>query len=219
MFHSQSHRRTFLTTFLSLGDSWRQKYAEHLWKKEKDDRNFEPNKYQNSALWKSGDYKRNFDSIFFYFSEKKDCNYCIVNVFRGLLTQTETDDTIKQHQQDWLNHLIIDNLSSDDKLVVIFEFLCELDEDLRRNAIKRFLEHNQNPETFEKLTLVPNDWSGTNSLIPTYQKQIDFLKSLHPLVPGLQFLKHKAKIKAKVDALYEMIKREEVEEICMNLCL
>ena len=67
--------------------------------------------------------------------------------------------------------------------------------------------------------LVPNHWSGTNSLIPAYQKQIDFLESLYSLVPGLQFLKHKAKIKAKVDALYEMIKREEVEEICTNLYL
>lgn len=210
---------TFLTTFLSLGDSWLQKYAELLRRQVKNNRNFNHYRCQNSALWKSKDHKRYFDSIFSYFSEKEDCNYWTVTVFRGLLTQTATDDTIKQHQQEWLNHIITDNLSSDDKLVVIFEFLCELDEDLRRNAIKRFLEHNRDPETFGKLMLVPNHWSGTNSLIPAYQKQIDFLESLYSLVPGLQFLKHKAKIKAKVDALYEMIKREEVEEICTNLYL
>lgn len=64
---------------------------------------------------------------------------------------------------------------------------------------------------------MPNHWSGSGSLVPAYQKQIDFLESLYPLVSGIKFLKHKIKIKSKVEMLHEMIKEEEVEVICRNL--
>ena len=83
--------------------------------------------------------------------------------------------------------------------------------------IKIFLDNNQDFEMFNKLSLVPNHWSGSGSLVPAYQKQIDFLESLYPLVSGIKFLKHKIKIKSKVEMLHEMIKEEEVEVICRNL--
>ena len=136
--------------------------------------------------------------------------------FKNIMTEIKTDIIIKQNQQDWLNHIIIDNAVSD-KIVTIFDFVCELGEETRRNAIKIFLDNNQDFETFSKLLLVPNHWRGSGSFVPAYQQQIDFLKSLYPLVSGIKFLKHKARIKSKVEMLYEMIKREEVEVICRNL--
>ena len=95
--------------------------------------------------------------------------------------------------------------------------MCELGEDVRKKAIQIFLDNNQDYETFSKLSLIPNHWSGSGSFIPAYQKQIVLLESLDSLVPGVKFLKHKARIKAEVEMLQEMIKREEVEEICRNL--
>ena len=132
------------------------------------------------------------------------------------MTQVETNDIMKQHQLKWLKHIIIDNVTSD-KIVDIFTLVCELSDAVRRKAIQIFLDNNQDYEMFRKLPLLPNHWSGSGSLIPAYQKQIDFLKSLYPLVPGIKFLKHKASIKARVEMLQERIKREEVEEICRNL--
>lgn len=136
--------------------------------------------------------------------------------FMNVLAQAENDAIIKEHQREWLSHIIIDNLSSD-KIVNIFELVCELDEDMRRNAIKAFLDNNQDYEAFSKLRLIPNHWSGSGSFVPAYQKQIDFLKSLYPLVPGMKFLKHRARITSNIEMLYEMIKREEVEVIFRNL--
>lgn len=205
---------TFLIEFLSSGGDWIQKYSEVFW--ENAAKHIELNHYRNSALWKSESYKDYFDYIFYHFPEEDVHSWKISYAFKDVLTQVETDIIIKQHQQEWLNHIIIDNVSSD-KIVIIFNFICELDEDFRRNSIKIFLENNQSFETFSKLLLTPNYWSGNGSLIPAYQKQIDFLESLYPLVPGIKFLKHRARIKSKVEALHEMIKREEVEEICRNL--
>ena len=85
--------------------------------------------------------------------------------FKDVLTKVETDTIIKEHQQEWLNHIIIDNIFSD-KLLIIFEFICEIDEDTRRNAIKLFLDNNQDFEIFSKLSLVPNHWSCWGSLVP-----------------------------------------------------
>lgn len=208
---------TFLITFLSQNEGWLQRYTELLLKQAKGSANVESNKLQNSALWKSDNYEKYFDSIFDAFSKTGNPLHWPFCTFLNLLTRVESDDIVKQHQETWLHHIIIKNISSDDKLVAIFEFLCELDEDLRRRTIKFFLEHNRDAKTFERLTLVPNHWSGTNSLIPAYQKQIDFLKSLDSLVTGCQFLYHKHKIERKIDELQRRIERESVEEIYSNL--
>lgn len=205
---------TFLIEFLSLGKEWIQKYSKIFW--ENAANHIELNHYRNSALWKSERYKDYFDYIFYHFPEEEIDSWRIRYAFKDVLTHVEIDSIIKQHQQEWLKHIIIDNVSSD-KIIIIFDFVCELDEDLRRNAIKIFLDNNPNFEMFSKLSLVPNHWSGSGSLVPAYQKQINFLESLYPLVPGIKFLKHKARIKSKVEMLHEMIKREEVEEICRNL--
>ena len=116
----------------------------------------------------------------------------------------------------WYTAIIVDNVTSEN-ISVIFEFVCELNEDIRRFALQVFLEKNQDYETFCKLSLLPNHWSGSGSFVPAYQKQIDYLQSLYPLVPSVKFLKHKALIKSKIEMLQEMIKREEIEVICRNL--
>ena len=204
----------FLIEFLSLGEDWIQKYSKLFW--DNASNHIELNYYRNSVLWKSERYKDYFDYIFYHFPEEEMYNWKIKYAFKDVLTYVEINDIIMQHQQEWLKHIIIDN-SLSDKIVTIFDFVCELDEYLRRSMIRIFLDNNQDFETFSKLSLVPNHWSGSGSLVPAYQKQIDFLESLYPLVSGIKFLRHKARIKSKVEMLNEMIKREEVEVICRNL--
>lgn len=205
---------TFLIEFLSLGESWLKKYVEMVWEQVGTHRDIDI--YTNSALWKSENYKEYFDYIFYHFPEDEIYSWRIRYVFKDFLIQVENEDIIKQRQQEWLTHLILDNILSN-KIVVIFETICELEENLRRNAIKIFLDNNHDFETFDKLSLLPNHWSGSGSVVPAYQNQVHFLESLYPFVSGVKFLKHKAKIKSKVEMLHEMIKSEEIEEICRNL--
>ena len=61
------------------------------------------------------------------------------------------------------------------------------------------------------------NWSGSDSLVPAYQKQIDYLRTLYALVPGVKYLKHKSFIRSKIERMQEMIKKEELEVICRNL--
>lgn len=205
---------TFILEYLSLGESWIQKYSEVFW--EHVAKHIELNCYRNSALWKSENYKKYFDYIFYHFPEDEKYSWMIEHAFKNVMIKVENDDIIKLHQQEWLNYLIVDNASSS-KIVIIFDFVCELEEDIRRNAIKIFLDKNQDFEMFCKLPLVPDHWSGNGSFVPAYQKQIDFLESLYPLVPGIIFMKHKARIKSKIEILNKMIKEEEIRVICRNL--
>ena len=204
----------FLIEFLSLGESWIQKYSEIFWEHVAELRDV--NRYRNSALWKTDNYKEYFDYLFYHFPKDKSYEYKIGYAFKKVLIQVESNDIIKQHQQEWLEHIIIDNISSD-KIVMVFQFICELNESVRRTAIKVFLDNNQDFETFNKLSLVPNHWSCSGSFVPAYKKQIDFLESLYPLVDGIKFLKHRSKIKSQVEMLYKMIKKEEIEEIVRKL--
>lgn len=139
----------------------------------------------------------------------------ISSKFKSVLIHTSSDKVIKEHQKEWLIHLIQDKANLN-KISVIFNMLCDLDDDLRRSGIA-FLSVNREYEAFEKLSLLPNHWSGTDSFVPAYQKQIDFLESLYPLVHDVKFLKHKSRIQKEVDMLKDMIKQEEVEVIYRHL--
>lgn len=207
-------RGIFLIAFLKLGESWLQKYSEVFWEDASKHKDYDY--YKNSALWRSECYEKYFDYIFYHFPEEDLYKWRISSAFKDALIKVESDEIIVQHQKDWLKHIICDNITSDN-IVIIFDFVCELNEDIRRFATQVFLNNNYDYEMFSKLTLVPNHWSGSSSFVPAYQKQIDYLQSLYPLVPGVKFLKHKALIKSKVEILYERIKREEVEEICRHI--
>ena len=207
-------RGTFLVEFMEVDEGWIHKYSEFFWMDTT--KNKDHNYYINSALWKSQCYERCFDYIFYHFPEEDKYRWRMGYAFKNAFLEVEKDEVIAEHQKDWLEHIIIDNVMSDN-IVIIFEFICELSEDIRRFATQAFLNSNQDYEMFSKLSLVPNHWSGSDSLVPAYQKQIDYLQSLYSLVPGVKLLKHKALIRAKIENLQEMIKREEIEVICRNL--
>jgi hypothetical protein len=68
-------------------------------------------------------------------------------------------------------------------------------------------------ETFKKLNLVPNEWSGINSIA----RKVDFLESLLPEIQGVKYLKHKKVIKDLIRDWRQRLKTEELEEIFREL--
>lgn len=207
-------RGTFLIEFLKLDESWIHKYSDVFWENAVNHR--DSDYYPNSALWESEHYEKYFDYIFYHAPKDGIDKWRLRFAFKAVFTNVEADEIITQHQKSWLKHIIIDNATSDN-IFIIFEFVCELNADIRRFATQVFLDNNQDYEMFSKLHLVPDHWSGNGSFVPAYQKQIDYLQSLFPLVSGIKFLKHKVFVKLKVEWLQRMIKQEEIEVICKNL--
>lgn len=122
------------------------------------------------------------------------------------------ENIVKQNQLIWLKQIIAENAFSD-SIFLAFDFICELDVDVKVFAIKTFLNHNSNYDTFKKLSFSSSRWFGVGSLIPSYQKEIDFYKSLLPLLSGIDFIEHKKLVKEKIECLKKNIKNENINLI------
>lgn len=204
----------FLIEFLAIDESWLQNYSNVFWEHVINHKGYD--NYKSIALWKSDQYKEYFDYIFYHYPDEVWYRWRISSAFKDLLAHIGDNTVIGTHQQEWLTSLITDNAFSD-KITVIFEIVCELSDVVRRNAIQTFLDINSDFDVFKEIDIVPNHWFGSGSLVPAYQRQLEFLESLFPLVPGVKFLKHRNLVKEKIESLREMIKREEVDEIYRNL--
>lgn len=80
-------------------------------------------------------------------------------------------------------------------------------------AIKTFLSKNKDFDIFKKLSISSNSWFSVGSLVPAFQKEIDFYESLIPILSGIDFLEHKKLIKERIEYLENSIKRENIEQI------
>ena len=98
-----------------------------------------------------------------------------------------------------------------------YESVKLIKDDVKRTAIEALLSYHKDFELFSEIELLPRCWEGTDSFIPAYQKQIDFLESLYPLMPGTEFLKHKQLVKEKVNILRRWIANEKKALILRHL--
>ena len=201
----------FLKKFIELDESWLKKYGDYFW-----DTHRQYSQMRDIVLWKSDDFIKYFDYLFNSFPEDKMYRWEICNKFKEVLAHTSNNTMIKERQKEWLVHLIQEK-SHTDKIEIIFNIICDLSNDLRRVGIETFLKANDDYNSFEKLTLLPNEWSGIDSFVSAYQEQIDFLKSLFPLVSGSKFLRHKIRIQKEIDYLKERIEEEEIKVIYQHL--
>ena len=203
----------FLETFLNQEELWLERYANVFW--EQTDEHIDGAYYRTLAIWKTDDFIKYFDYLF-YHVPKELYTWRVVEAFKEILMYKEHSSVVKEHQQQWLSHIIVENAFRDE-IVLIFDIVCELGDEMRRYAIKYFLDANADYDAFEKITLLPSHWSGNDSFVPAYQNQIEFLESLYTYVPGTKYLKHKVRIVGLVEELQDMIKKEEVEVIRRKL--
>lgn len=206
----------FLGALLSKSEKILRDYAEYFWGKAIDynDDDF----HRTIGLWKTEKYNNYFNYLYEGFPNKEANVWGVISAFRYLLGNDENDSIIKQHQIQWLSNLIISNIQSK-QISLIFGIIAELDDETRRFCIKILLENNKSYETFKAVQLFPHHWSGNGSFIPSYQKQIDFLKTLYPLTNGIEFIKHRRRIADLISSFEQMIKEEEIKEIFEKLYL
>ena len=69
---------------------------------------------------------------------------------------------------------------------------------------------------FRSISLIPIDEFATDSIIPTYSKDIHFLESLFPYVSDIKHLEYKECIMNKIESLLQMIENAKIEEIIEN---
>lgn len=167
-------------------------------------------------LWKSENFIEYFDLIFDNMLESNIRYYDKVSLASELLSNNNDEELVEKNQYIWLEHIIKENANKE-KIVYIFNVICELKEDLRKFSIKVFLNNNCDFETFKKLSLFPGRVAAFGSFVNLYRKRIDYIQSLYPLMEGIEFLEHEEYLiniernlereidKTETDDLYEGI--------------
>lgn len=197
-------RGCYLAYFISLDKEWLNDYLKLLCE---NDSGFNDSIiYQAMSLWKMDRFMEIFDDIFYNLLKNKH-----LFVFTNLVKQRD-DVLVKQHQFLWIEHIIVENAFSD-SIYLIFDFISTLDEEVKMLAIKTFLSKNKDFDIFKKLSISSNSWFSVGSLVPAFQKEIDFYESLIPILSGIDFLEHKKLIKERIERLEISVEREKIEQI------
>ena len=102
-------------------------------------------------------------------------------------------------------------------MIALFEALSELGTNIREKAIAQFVQCNKDYEIFIELSLEPNHWGGTGSMVPCMQERVKFYESLLPYFTGIDLLKHKQYIQDNIRRWEKMIEQQEVKELMESL--
>ena len=204
----------YLVEFVSLGDSWLERYLNLLLRELKASRDFMSSR--NKALWESDKYAYYFDYFINNYPIQGLNSWTTRQYFNMLFKTDESNELIKSHQKEWLANIIKEKANTN-LINIIFDIVCDLEDETKLYLIKIFLENNDSYETFELLSLTPNSYCGYGSLVPIFEERVKFLESLYPLLSDIKFLKHKILIEDKVNKLNNIIKKEEERDIIDNL--
>lgn len=202
----------FFITFLKNNEEFLKKYSDIYilgknWNTGNEDGRIE-------RLWKSENFIEYFDLIVDNMLESNIIYYDKASFASELLSNTNDEKIVKKNQYIWLEHIIKENANKE-KIVYIFNVICELKEELRKFSIKVFLNNNCNFETFEKLSLFPSRVATFGSLSNPYSKRIDFIQSLYPLMKGVEFLEHEehlTKIERDLKRIIDTIETDDLYE-------
>ncbi len=197
----------YLIEFLSNDDAFINRYAEELWKGSV---RFDNNR--NKALWKSNGYIKHLDSILYSSEPYRWESLAFYLEFPKIFEDSNLDAEIKMRQEKWVEHIIKEN-SNTEWIYPIFDFLSELDNNLRSIGIKTFIENNKDYQIFERLSLTPKFYSSFGGFSKLYQKEIDFLESILKDFYGVELLEHNIRIGQLIKYFKDKIENEKLEDI------
>lgn len=199
----------FFIVFIKNNEEFLKKYS-NIYIMRKDRNTDEDGRIER--LWKSENFIEYFDLIFYNMLKSNISYYDKASLASELFSNTSDEEIVEKNQYIWLEHTINKNVNKEN-IVNIFNIICELSEDQRRFAIKVFLNNNYNSETFKKLSLFPWTMSGFGSFIHLFEKRIDFIQTLYPLMEGIEFLDHEEYLTNIESNLKSEIDRTETDDL------
>lgn len=169
-------------------------------------------------VWQKDDYLAHMDVISDYLLERSANRVQpSISVFRYLFACEEGENDVTKRYVLWIRHTIQKFFEDEQRMYILFSALEDQNENLRREALKEFLHQNLDYQLFKRLPLDSSLVSGAGSLIPDIQRKIDYLRSLLPLLSGIEFLQHTQKIERDIQRWEADIQHEEIEELLRDI--
>lgn len=169
-------------------------------------------------VWQKDDYFTSMDFISNYIIEHSaNSIQTSISILRYLFICKDVEEEIIKRCALWICHTIQQFSGDEQRMYILFSALEDQNENLRREALKEFLHQNSDYQLFERLPLDSSLVSGVGSLIPAIQRKIDYLRSLFPMLSGIDFLQHTQKIEKDIQRWEADIQREEIEELLRDI--
>lgn len=206
----------FIKYFVSVDNSWIQSYAEYTNAKEVKSYLYEHDRIV--ACWDLDNYVEVFDYLLDFVVDKNEYyRWRTKEEFRNILIHEQGKDARNERKDAWVLQTVERYNDDNKKMIALFEALSELGTNIREKAIAKFVQYNKNYEIFTELSLEPNHWGGTGSMVPCMQGRVKFYESLLPYFTGVDLLKHKQYIQENIRRWKEMIEKQEVQELMESL--
>lgn len=169
-----------------------------------------------SFLWKYENYVELISQIVEYVyarnREKLGSQAIRADKFFILSADEENSDVLWKRQDQLLTSLVENRCDDIEFVQFVFDIIINFAYERRYPFIALFLKQNKTFEDFEKLSLETNFWSYSGSRVPTYQKRIEYLESLLPLLDTVDLLEHKQHIEGYIQWLRDDIENEKKQD-------
>lgn len=206
----------FIKYFISVDNSWVQLYAEYI--NENEDRSYSYEHDRIMACWELDNYMNIFDYLFDFVVEKNEYyRWRAKEEFKNLLVHEQGKDLRNERKEEWVLQTVERYNEDNKKMIALFEALSELGTCIREKAIAKFVQYNKDYEIFTKLSLEPNHWGGTGSMVPCMQGRVKFYESLLSYFTGVDLLKHKQYIQENIRRWKKRIEQQEIQELMESL--
>lgn len=204
----------YLSCFYDADPSWLHVYEDCLFRNNRIFGTDREEQDRLKVLWLKEDYLNIFDSMFNRLAKNTDPMQCVFIRYRlqSLLGMYIPD--VKDRQQKWFLHLVDVNAMDADRIQLVFFLTEELDDAFRIVMFDRFLSKNSDFQVFEKLSLLPHMEETSDSFVPVYEKQKEFLERLLDLkvMREFKYLEHRKWIKDVISSLDGEIQAEKKED-------
>lgn len=206
----------FIRYFVSIDNSWVESYAEYYVSIE--DRLYLHEHDRIMACWELDNYMDVFDYLLAYVVEKNEYyKWRAKDIFQNILVYEQGKKLRNARKDEWVLYTIERFNKNSRKMIGLFEALSELGTDIREKAVAKFIQYNKDYDIFTELSLEPNHWGGTGSMIPCMQERVKYFESLLPYFTGVDLLRHKQYIQENIRRWKRMIEQQEIQELMESL--
>jgi hypothetical protein len=200
-----------LLKILELDPEFIAEYIDWIYSPKGEDSHWYHDSQDYSSLWRHQNHRKIFTRIIelVYKKEKSARWYTELKQFFMSNEERPLNADIQQKQEELLSEQINLHHKDIEFIKFLFEVICYLPQEHRSRLIFTFLQHNKNIIDFKQLQLESEFMSWSGSAVPVYQKRIDYLKSLLPLLDSAQLLEHRIYIQEKINRLEHQLNLEK----------
>jgi hypothetical protein len=198
------HNSATLSKILDLDLEFIVEYIEWIYTPKDENSRWHRENQDYSLLWRNRNYRKIFSKIIdlIYRKEGSHHYYTELRQFFVCNEAKKVDADIEQKQEELFTDLIKEKCSDIDFIEYLFEVAAYFPQERRYRLIFTFLQCNKNLADFQRLAIEPRSmllWSG--SAVPMYQGQIDYLRSLLPMMNSSNLLEHQVYLLEMIDHL------------------